>query len=198
MSRILLVGYHPSVVRLLGGDLSDASEQLYLLEEPTLFTPELPFLHLDRPEAGVIDVRLGRYQQSTEYREIVRRWHEEISFDAVMPGREYGVVAARDIARMLSLPHPSDTAVEACTNKLALRLLCQRAGIRQTAFHEVSGPNDVADFLASHSPAILKPANRHASLGVVRIDRVGDIARAWRHAAADQGHPTGLAPSLSG
>lgn len=186
---ILLVGYHPSAARLLSRPVAAVECNVYLIEEPSLFRENMHFLHTPSEGlGGVVAVRLARYQQSDEYRDIATKWHAEIGFDAVMPGREYGVKAANDLSGLLGLPHATASAVEACTDKISLREMCARAGIAQPKFREVFGPSDVREFMKSVSgPVILKPANRHASLGVTAVENTDDVERAWRHAVNDEG-----------
>lgn len=187
--NILLVGYHPSAARLLSRSVAAAECNVYLIEEPSLFRDNIHFLHTaSEGLGGIVAVRLARYQQSDEYRDIATKWHEEIGFNAIMPGREYGVKAANDLSGILGLPHPNASAVEACTNKISLRQMCARAGIPQPQFREVFGPSDVREFMKSlYGPVILKPANRHASLGVTALENTDDAERAWRHAVNDEG-----------
>jgi biotin carboxylase len=188
MSHILLFGYHPSIGRLLSVPALRPPEQVHLIEEPSLFTPTLPFIRLNQPElGGIVDVRVARYQQHDEYVPVVEKWREGMSFDAVMPGREYGVRASAATAKMLSLPYPGDTAIASCTNKLVLRRLCRDAGIPQPTFSEVRSSDDLRAFIADNGPAVIKPANRHAALGVSKLDAAEDADAAWLHATKDEG-----------
>ncbi|WP_211769509.1 ATP-grasp domain-containing protein [Kutzneria sp. CA-103260] len=177
------------MARLLADVTTDSETKVYLLEEPTLHDADMPYLRLDIPDAGgIVGVRTARYQQSSDYRDVVAEWHKEVGFDAVMPGREYGVIAAFEIAGTLGLPRPSALAIDACTDKLTLREMCARAGIRQPAFAEVSSAQEVRNFVAAvGGEVILKPANRHASLGVVELSGAHQAETAWRRTTQHQG-----------
>lgn len=187
--RILLLGYHPSVARLLSAEFTSEPHLVYLLEEPGLARPSFVPARRGKPGgAGLVEQRTGRYQQSDDYWPTVQAWHDETAFDAIMPGREYGVRASTDVADRLGLPHPGRQATVACTNKLVLRrLVAADTSIRQPRFAEVNSPQDVHAFMTHGGPVILKPANRHASLGVVRIERPHDAEAAWAHATSDEG-----------
>lgn len=188
MNHVLLVGYHPSIGRLLAAPATSHPEQVHLMEEPSLFEPTLPFLHLDEPElGGIVEVRTARYQQRDEYSALVSSWADDISFDAVMPGREYGVQASGAIARMLDLPHPGKTAIEACTNKLKLRSVCGEFGIPQPAFSPVRSADDLREFVRANGSGVVKPANRHAALGVSKVEDAGEVEAAWLRTTSDPG-----------
>jgi len=187
--NVLLIGYHVSAARLLADPTALNGCKVYLLEEPSMFAPDLPYLHLEQQDLnGIVDVRLARYHQSDECYAEAARWHKEVGFHAVVPGREYGVRPAFEIAGLLDLPRPSSEAIDACTDKLLLRDACQTAGISQPAYAEVFGPGDIEDFMKEvNSDVIVKPANRHASLGVVALTDVNRAADAWRHTVEAEG-----------
>jgi biotin carboxylase len=172
MKKILMVGLHDGYANFFR---RDADLELYVLEEESLYKQKPATYEACRPA----NILLTKYQQSDEFLAAARRWHDEVGFDAVAPAWEYGVYASGALAEALGLRWPGRRAIEACTDKLQLRELLSSTPIRQPRWARVSSAEDVADFHRG-TPIILKPSNRHASVGVVRIDDAAQVAAAWR------------------
>lgn len=178
--NVLLVGHHPSIARLLSFGASGEDIQLFLLEEPSISNSRMQYLHLGGNRyGGVVERRSGRYQQDDGFLRVVQAWAQDVRFDAVIPGREYGVSGANLAARMLGLPFTSDSAVRSCTDKLALREMENVANLPHPRYAEVRSVHDIKEFVDTNGNAALKPANRHASLGVVKVDSRSDLGTAW-------------------
>jgi biotin carboxylase len=96
----------------------------------------------------------------------------------VIPGLEYGVLAAAILAERWGLPGASTTAARALTDKLELRAAASTGGLRNPEWTQVRSPRDVRQF-AQGGPLVLKPANRQASLGVQMLRAGDDIEAAW-------------------
>jgi biotin carboxylase len=162
--NILMVGLHDGYAQYFA---RDPELRLYVLEEPEIYqrNPE-GYRHCE-PE-GVI---LAEYQQRDEFLDAVRPSHEKIGFHAVVPAWEYGVEAA------------GAKAIGACVNKLTLRALLSDTAIAQPRWAQVTSEQDIRDFFHG-TPLVVKPANRHASVGVVRVDGHDDIPWAWRECVA--------------
>jgi biotin carboxylase len=148
---------------------------LYVIEEPELVRANPSMLSAD----WVREVREGAYQQADGAAEVARAWHAEVGFDVVLPGMEYAVRTAFTLAEEWGLGGPGSEAARVCTDKYALRVLAARAGLPQPRFAHVSTADEVHEFFNGR-PIVLKPANRRASVGVVRVDRRSDIDAAWR------------------
>jgi biotin carboxylase len=103
--------------------------------------------------------------------------------EAVLPSLEYGVPAAAALAAHWGLPGASIGAAERLTDKLRLREAAAAAGLHNPAWTEVFGPRDVEEF-AQGRPVVLKPANRHASLGVQLLTADDDMDAAWEATVA--------------
>ncbi len=104
---------------------------------------------------------------------------------AIVPGVEYGVVAAAAIAAELGRPGAGVAAARLLRDKVALRTAAGRAGLAQPAWREVTSAADVRRF--GHPSCVLKPANLQASVGVQLLGPGDDIDAAWaRTAAADE------------
>ena len=96
----------------------------------------------------------------------------------VMAGLEYGVPGAAALAEHWGLPGAGVAAAAALTDKLRLREAAHAAGLRNPEWTEVHSAEDVRHF-AADGPVVLKPANRHASLGVQLLEPGDDLAKAW-------------------
>lgn len=173
--RVLMIGLNSGYEPLLR---RRPDVELYVLEEPDIIAANPTAFAADWLRA----VRPGRYQQCAQALTAARAWHAEMRFDAVLPGMEYAVTTASDLAEAWGLGGPGAAAVRACTDKHALRLLAAEAGLPQPRFATVTSPDDVRDFLDGR-PVVLKPTNRRASVGVVRINSESEVEGAWRFAA---------------
>jgi biotin carboxylase len=91
-------------------------------------------------------------------------------------GTDGGAVAvAAETARLLGLPANPREAVTAAENKLAQRRAAASAGVSQPSFAPVDG-DDAAGW--STFPAVVKPLDRSASQGVVRVDSPSELRAA--------------------
>jgi biotin carboxylase len=178
-----MVGLNKSQVRVFD-DLEDT--ECYLIEEEQLYTAEAA-VYDTIPIAGK---RFGDYQQSESCIAAAVEWNETLNFDAVVPGTEYAVLAGAAIAQRLGLRSPGTKAVRAFTHKVALRRALEGSGVLQPRYAQVASAEDVREFFTG-DPIILKPANRQASVGVIRIDDASEIDAAWAYATtADEGWRT--------
>lgn len=119
----------------------------------------------------------ARYQQDDGYRQVVET-QVGVPVTAVVPGLEYAVPAAADLAARLGLPGAGPAAL-LLTDKLALRRRMESAGLPCPEFCEVRCSDDVRRFGAGRA-IVLKPAQRQASLGVLRLGPGDDPDDAWR------------------
>ncbi len=113
---------------------------------------------------------------------------------AVVPGLEYGVVAAAAIAAELGLPGAGVPAARLVRDKVALRTAAGQAGVAQPAWQEVASAVDIRRF--GHPSCVLKPANLQASVGVQLLEPADDIEAAWRR-TADADEPLMRAPGAA-
>ena len=109
---------------------------------------------------------------------------------AVLPGLEYTVVAAAELARSWGLPNGGAGAVRAFRDKSLLRERVERQGIAQPDWQRVEGPQDVARFRAGHGgECVLKPTHLQGSVGIQLLGPADDTDEAWRRTrAADEAH----------
>lgn len=179
--RLLLVGYNTGVLTALS--TSPEEHQVWVLEEPDLWTAK-GLAAKAAAQPCVRGVLLGEYQQSAGYRTLLGTLPE---VDAVVPGLEYAVPAAADLAEHLGLPGAGTPAARTLRDKLRLRRVTSGAGMPAPAFRRVTRADEVVDFLRG-GDAVLKPAQRQASLGVVLLSPGDDVPAAWAATTtADEG-----------
>ena len=180
--KILMVGFNSDVLQAI--DRMPGRKSVTVIEEPHLWQ-HLGYEAAARRAACYESVLLTRYQQSDDY---TRHVDALGAVDVILAGREYAVEAAARLATRLGLPGMGLQAAASMRDKLVLRDVAERAGIPGPAFREVMGPNDVHDFVREHGPCVLKPSNRHANLGVVKVANAMEVAQAWSVATkADEG-----------
>ncbi|MFE5079700.1 ATP-grasp domain-containing protein [Streptomyces mirabilis] len=176
--RTLLVGFNRALVTELDSFLPPGS--LTVVEEADVYRKK----GLERARQSfscVGEVILAPYQQSEACLDPVLAAHAHTPFTAVVPGQEYAVAPTALIAERLGLRGAGTTAAGTLSDKLALRRSTTAAGMPGPRFQEVRSLEDVATFITQTSgQAVLKPANRQASLGVTLIDSVDEVAYAWR------------------
>lgn len=179
--KLLIVGYNREVVAALCGP--DAGHDVWVIEEPDLWRNKRLADHAAQYPT-LRQVLLATYQQTTGYLEILDQLPP---IDAVVPGLEYAVPAAADLAEHLGCRGATLSAATVLCDKLSLRDTTVRGGMRAPDFREVTTPQEVADFLA-RGPLVLKPARRQASLGVVRLEQDAEVTAAWAGTTeADEG-----------
>ncbi|MFE2458106.1 ATP-grasp domain-containing protein [Streptomyces sp. NPDC059402] len=100
----------------------------------------------------------------------------------VVPVVEYAVVAAAALAEEWGLPGAGTKAALVLRDKGLLRAALADTSVAQPAWAVAEGPEDVAAFRTAHGgEAVLKPANRQASLGVRVLGAEDDVPAAWAH-----------------
>lgn len=99
----------------------------------------------------------------------------------VLPGLEYGVESAAGAAEMLGLPGATLGAARVLRDKALLRRVTSAGGVPNPSWTEVASLEEARAAVAELGGlAVLKPANRQASLGV-QLLRPGDsVEEAWR------------------
>ncbi len=109
----------------------------------------------------------------------VRRVAAEHRVLGVFCWHEAAVQAASEAAAELGLPGPDPAAVRAVRDKSATRRLLTIAGVPQPAFHIVAPGGDGAEAAAAIGfPLVVKPIALGASQGVIKVDRMEDLAAA--------------------
>jgi biotin carboxylase len=109
---------------------------------------------------------------------------------AVLPGLEYTVVAAAELAEAWGLPNGGPGAVRAFRDKSLLRETTRCDGIGHPHWRRVDGPQEVARFRAEHGGScVLKPTHLQGSAGIQLLGPGDDLDEAWKRTeAADEVH----------
>ena len=125
-------------------------------------------------EAPVQDTaNAGRLAEFVERPEGVR---------AVLPGLEYGVVAAAALAEAWGLPSAGTAAARLFRDKALLRESVRRLGLAQPDWQRVQSAQEVAAFRDTHGgECVLKPTHLQASVGVQLLGPHDDLEEAWKH-----------------
>ncbi|WHX48531.1 ATP-grasp domain-containing protein [Paenibacillus woosongensis] len=173
MKNILQIGRYTMFIKNLVEMNEEDEFRFFIIEEPDVLRKMKPF-----SSEMISQIIESKYHDSEEYMDVVKAWSKKIKFDAVVPGFEYCVKAANKAAQYLGLPRVGDKGARVFTNKILLRDLCEDIGIPQPRYQEINSMNQLKLFFIGH-PIIFKPATRHASIGVIKINRVEEIESAY-------------------
>ncbi|WP_202081504.1 ATP-grasp domain-containing protein [Caldalkalibacillus salinus] len=174
--NVLLIGTNISWVNKLN---EYDSLNLYIVEEKDIWNK--------RNLGDVLDGKITKayyieYQLNEEAYKDVMKVANEVKANIIIPGVEYAVQCATLASSELGLPGLGTTAAYALTNKIKLRNALKESPIQQPQYQQVETAEDVRDFFLNiNQPIILKPANRQASTGVIKIFDEKDIDAAWEH-----------------
>ncbi|MGF7235765.1 MAG: ATP-grasp domain-containing protein [Frankia sp.] len=174
MHRVVMIGFGRMLLTQLDSFLPPKS--VVVLEDPDVARRRDVESVTDL--ACLAEVRLARYHQQLECVDVAVEALGDEPVQAVLPGVEYAVVGAAALADRWGLPGASPAAAALLTDKLRLRGAAQAGGLRNPEWIQVHSVGDVRDFAAG-GPVVLKPANRHASLGVQLLGPDDDLAAAW-------------------
>ena len=150
-----------------------------LVEEPDLIRHD-PGAYSEPPLGALL---AAPYQQTLDHVGRMAAWCRDRGVVAVVPGKEYAVATAAALSEALGLEGPGPHAADACTDKLVLRAACALHGLASPRFSPAASADDIRRFYRGR-PMVLKPANRQASVGVIRIDDVGLAEAAWQEVTA--------------
>lgn len=141
----------------LGVDLVVASEQ------PTPFDMGDRYLQIDCADP-------------TAAAELIAKLGETVPIDGVIAADDQGVMVAAFASSLLGLDGNSPESAAATRDKLLLRTALAATEIDQPRFASL-GPDDSPEVAATHVgyPLVVKPLNRSASQGVIRVDRPEDL-----------------------
>lgn len=175
----VLVGYSPVMLGKLDTLLPAGS--VCVLEEPAVIRARGIADLADR-HACVAALLPAPTQDEADPDRITRVVPRPPAVRAVVPVVEYAVVAAAVLAEEWGLPGASPKAALILRDKALLRATLAGTDLAQPGWAVAEGPADVAAFRAAHGgEAVLKPANRQASLGVQVLGPEDDAQAAWVH-----------------
>jgi biotin carboxylase len=109
---------------------------------------------------------------------------------AIVPGLEYGVLAAAEGAAELGLPGAGVRAAAVCRDKYLLRQLAAEAGLANPPYALVESAAEAKTFLVTAGKrCVLKPTARAGSLGVRLVGSPAEVDAAWPTASDPSGGP---------
>lgn len=179
--NVLLLGLNKSWAEILS---ENENINFYVIEEPELWVNKKLSV-TDFP--NVKEVKLLKYQfkNENEMDEIIY-YAKKIKADVIIPGLEYSVAPASYVASLLNLPNLGILAAKTLTNKYSLRKKIGNTKIAQPRYKKVGNMEAVKEFF--EGPIIIKPTNRQASAGVIKVFNKKDIPFSWKHAlGVDEG-----------
>ncbi len=155
-------------------DENEEDYNIIVVEEPELYKSrklykyQFSFLH---------KVILTEYQNSNKYLEDITSYISDmdIAINAVVPALEYAVPASVKLSKHLGLPGASIKNENILSDKLTFREHCEEYGIPQPNYTKVNNIKDVRKFFKNFTSIILKPTNRQASLGVIKVFSESEI-----------------------
>lgn len=151
---------------------------IYIIEEEELYKN----ISYPLPD-NVIEVVFGSYQQSMDFFEPAKTLSERVKFSAVIPGVEYAVTGAYELAAYLDLPCISSIGAHVFTDKANMRNACENINIPQPKYKLVSAVEEVEEFYDG-KPIIIKPTNIQASIGVIKVFNEQDIKLSWKESTS--------------
>lgn len=173
-ATIVIVGYSRMLLEGLAGQLGPNS--VIVIEDPVVAA------NRKVPEAVATDPLVARlvlveYQEPDRLPGLIEQEPSLREARAVLPGLEYAVLPAAQLAAALGLPGAGPGAAAIFRDKSEQRRLAGAAGLRNPAFRVVATPAEAAGFLLEVGRrCVIKPTARQASLGVQFVDPSDDLA----------------------
>lgn len=115
--------------------------------------------------------------EPTAAAETIANLGETVPIDGVIAADDQGVMVAAFASSLLGLVGNTPESAAATRDKLAMRTRLAATEVDQPKFAPL-GPDDSPEVVATHVgfPAVVKPRDRSASQGVIRVDRPEDLA----------------------
>ncbi|MFD9112567.1 ATP-grasp domain-containing protein [Streptomyces bottropensis] len=106
--------------------------------------------------------------------------YPDLAPEVVAPLVEYATPFAARLAERYGLPGAGAGAAGIMRDKSLLRRVTRAAGVPNPASREVTSPDEVREFAATHPGSlVLKPANRQASVGTKVLHSLDDLDSTW-------------------
>jgi biotin carboxylase len=178
--QVVLVGYSRILVAALESVMPPSS--LVVLEEPDV-AAKRDLLTLADRQAVVSRLLVTPYQDTSTVAGLLSAQPRLEAARAVLPGSEYAVEAAAELAAALGLPGAGPAAAAIFRNKARQRRAAAVAGLRNPAYQIVDTVDAaIAFFDRVQSRCVLKPTARQASLGVRIVTTREEIRDGFRAA----------------
>ncbi len=118
----------------------------------------------------------GKFMDSTLVELLAFEAHANAKFSRVAGTGELGVLRAARLREALDLPGQSVASALAYRDKVLMKTLCSRQGIRVPRFRAIDGPSDLLSFVRSVGlPIVLKPRAGAGSIDARLIKTDGEL-----------------------
>lgn len=121
------------------------------------------------------------YVNNDKFLEEVISYIGDTRIAGVIPGFEYSVPAANELAEYLGLPSVGKKGADIFTNKKKFREFSEKINLKHPRFLNIKSLEDLYDFFEGKK-IVLKPSNRQASIGIYIISNQDEIRDAYRDA----------------
>ncbi|MDE5415407.1 ATP-grasp domain-containing protein [Alkalihalobacterium chitinilyticum] len=172
--NVLLIGLNKSWAETLN---HISKINLYVIEEPDLWKNKR-MSQSDYPNIKEVKLLEYQFKEKDELNQIIN-YANSIKADVIIPGLEYSVAPASYVASTLNLPNLGVEAANTLTNKHSLRKMMKKTKVSQPRYKKVSNIDEVREFF--EGPIVIKPSNRQASAGVIKVYDEKDIETSWEH-----------------
>jgi len=137
--------------------------------------------------AGIVELPCQDDELASDLHNLISR---PPNLKAVIPGVEYAVVAAAELAESWGVAGAGVAAARVLRDKALLRQAASTAGVAQPAWVTVDSPAAIEEFSARYDGrCVVKPVDRQGSLGVIRLLGGGESSRdAWEESVAAREH----------
>jgi biotin carboxylase len=176
--QIVLVGFSRTLLAPLAAELPPGCT--VVIEEPDIADKrDVDTLAADHPAVG--RVLRWEYQRPGAMAALLRAEPSLKAARAVLPGVEYGVTAAADLAARLGLPGAGTAAGGIFRDKVRQRRTAAAAGIPNPEYEVVGDVHAAVGFLRRiGGRCVVKPSARQASLGVRFVATPEEVEDALR------------------
>lgn len=177
---VVLVGFSNTLLLPLADLLPPDS--VIVIEEPSI-AAKRDVGKLAEHLPAVSRIIEAEYQRSNEMAVLAAREPGLAAVSAVVPGVEYAVAAAADLAQRLGLPGAGVKAGRVFRDKAHQRRIAAEAGLTNPEFEVVNAAAEAADFVRrAGGRCVVKPTARQASLGVRFVSTPEEAVAAFAHA----------------
>jgi biotin carboxylase len=178
--QIVLVGFSKTLLLALAGELPAGCA--VVIEEPDVAKRrDVETLATEHP--AVARIVRWEYQLPGAIATLLEAEPSLAAARAVLPGIEYAVTAAADLAQQIGLPGAGSEAGLIFRDKVRQRQTAAQAGLRNPEYLVVDDAEQAIAFLQRvGGRCVVKPSARQAGLGVRLVSSVAQLEEALRDA----------------